>query len=82
MTLSPQHLKMARHTLGLPNRNNKPYRNRYFAPANGEAHKDFIALTKQGLAGNDAIGFCWMTHAGALLALERGEKLCEEDFTA
>lgn len=83
MTLSPLHLKMARHTLGLPNKTRRSCRNRYYAAAGGDAARDFDKIVAQGLAAvepdNGSMRY-YLTRAGAELALERGEELCGEDF--
>jgi hypothetical protein len=85
--MTPEQIELARHALGLPNRNKKSYRNHFVA---GEGHSDFenwrdmvekgFARGKKGsqLTGGDPV--FWLTLAGASLALRRGEKLDPDDF--
>lgn len=83
MGLTEQQRKMMRHMLGLPNARNVSYRNHYFAPPGGPASVDLSVLHKAGLADTEADGgsvFGWLTRKGAELVLERGERLCPEDF--
>lgn len=75
--------RMMRHMLGLPNRKNRSYRNRYFAPPGGPAALDLAELRKAGLAETQADGasiFACLTRAGAEAVLKKGETLCAEDF--
>lgn len=82
--MNPTHLKMARHMLGLPNRTKRSYRNRYFAPPGGSAHKDLQQMEAKGWVVTENEGgrhiFGRLTRVGAEMALERGEALCPEDF--
>lgn len=79
--------KLARHALGLPNNSKRSYRNRYRAPFIGQENVDWCAMHDAGYAvcvpveGDSALGpFFYLTEAGARLALNKGEKLCPEDF--
>lgn len=81
--LTPNQLRLARHALGLPNDRNRSYRNRYYVSPGGPAMRDFMAMQKGGLAvieSDGANAFCYLTRAGAEVALEPGESLCPEDF--
>lgn len=78
---------LARHALGLPNKQRTPYRNHFVA---GPGHSDYgywldlvengDAKRKQGseISGGDDI--FWLTKQGALKALDGREKLDPEDF--
>lgn len=76
---------LARHALGLPNASRKSYRN-YFCT--DPDHPEWMALVAEGLAmmNKRPAGICsgnvffHLTRRGALLALDRGERLCGEDF--
>lgn len=85
--MTPAQITLARHALGLPNRANQTYRNRFCA---GKGHTDYAkwnALVSAGLAtatrgegglgGQDTFS---LTLAGATAALQQGETLCPEDF--
>lgn len=83
--MTPAQIKLARHALGLPNKQDTSYRNRYVT-AEDDAH--WTAMVANGEAkmrpaaslpfGGDAM--FWLTTKGATAALKRGEKLCHEDF--
>lgn len=80
--MTPRQRKLARHALGLPNRNRQTYRNRFLA---GGEHADWRAMEAAGLAEADTTGgagltWFWLTRAGAETALDEGERLCSEDF--
>ncbi|WP_197430415.1 hypothetical protein [Methylobacterium sp. CCH5-D2] len=80
--MTPRQRDLARHALGLPNRNRRSYRNRFLT---GGACPDWRAMEAAGLARSqptDKLGRAWfhLTRAGAEAALERGERLCREDF--
>lgn len=85
--MTPDQIELARHALGLPNREKRSYRNRFVA---GEGHADFRAWEGMVAAG-DAEKRKWsalppteflyrMTPQGASKALQKGERLCPEDF--
>lgn len=75
----------ARHALGLPNKRRQSYRNRFVC---AETDPVWSAMVTAGWAtmrpassvpfGGSAIFY--LTEAGAKLALNKGEKLCLEDF--
>ena len=77
--------ELARHALGLPNRNKTSYRNRYVC---NESHPVWSELVRLGLATmrpahTVPFGGCalfYLTEDGAKLALDKGEKLCREFF--
>lgn len=80
--MTPRQRDLARHALGLPNRNRRSYRNRFLT---GGACPDWRAMEAAGLARSqptDRLGRAWfhLTRAGAEAALDRGERLCREDF--
>lgn len=84
--MTPAQRELARHALGLPNPMRKSYRNRYFAPANGECAEQWKGMVTAGEAEGGtpgrqtAILFFCLTFEGAKLALKPGEHLCFEDF--
>lgn len=85
--MSPEQRKIARHTLGLdnPDAKGRSYRNRYYASA---GHPSWATLHE--MVGNgwmnlddqnlDQHTLFYLTKAGAVLALEHGERLDPEDF--
>lgn len=85
--MTPRHKKLARHALGLDGKLKQTYRNRFFA---GPGHNDFDAwqeMVAEGLAkfrkpdpGYRPDYAFWLTRAGATAALNKGERLCPEDF--
>ncbi len=81
--------ELARHALGLPNRQRKTYRNHYVTSGPGGDHAEWMALVDAGqarrrlghpLAGGDDV--FWLTEQGAQSALNHGERLDREDFPA
>jgi hypothetical protein len=78
---------IARHMLGLPNRQRRSYRNRFCA---GEGHDDYptlLAMMEAGYLGRVAakrmrtVEDMWfLTEEGARRALDKGESLDAEDF--
>lgn len=82
--MTPRQRELARHALGLPNRTMRSYRNR-FSCGEGANHDVWTALVDRGIAGGEPgspLSFFWLTPAGAMAALDRGESLCPEDFPA
>lgn len=80
--------ELARHALGLPNRNNRSNRNRFVTGMGGSDHEHWMALVGAGLAwrrdgntlpfgGDDLFG---LTLDGARAAKRRNEGLCPRDF--
>jgi hypothetical protein len=86
--MTPEQRRLARHALGLPNRFQRSYRNRYLAPATGQAREAWQAMTSAGFAEQGANqgerGLTWfcLTRKGAEAALDEGERLDAEDFPA
>lgn len=86
--MNPSRLDLARHALGLPNRNRVTYRNRFVTPSGNPQHALWMEMVDEGLAvrvdgkrlpfGGDDL-FC-LTPAGANQALAKGEQLDPEDF--
>lgn len=83
MSLTPHQREMARHALGLPNRQKRSFRNRYSVAKGTPKHRAWMDLVHRGyaliLSGVPLDEFT-LTRAGADTALERGESLCPEDF--
>lgn len=86
MTLTPEQRDLARHALGLPNKQRRSYRNHYCGPG-GSALDAWEAMVSAGLAkkragsmltGGDDLYH--LTRAGAEAALDPRESLCPEDF--
>ncbi len=76
--------KLARHALGLPNKKNVSYRNRFYA---GSGHDDMGVINSMildkyiTLTSSDGQSARFeLTIAGAKLALDKGEYLDVEDF--
>lgn len=85
--LTPKQRELARHALGLPNRNRRSYRNRFVCeetePNWSQMIADGYATMRSGatlpFGGNTCF---YLTLAGAKAALDPREKLCDEDFPA
>lgn len=84
-TLTLRHRRLAGHALGLPNRRNVSYRNRFLAPYTPGGDTDrWFQMVELGLAeamppvGN-YIRF-YLTRQGADAALDPGETLDPDDF--
>lgn len=79
--MTPEQKTLARHALGLPNKDKRSYRNRYYT---GPADQCWDAMFAADEAGMEILGsgrrWFWLTHKGARAALEPGESLCPEDF--
>lgn len=83
--LSPDERALARHALGLPNANNRSYRNRFAALPGSEPWHWWNGMCERGLAymnRGSNLDYFGLTEAAATLALELGETLDEEDFYA
>lgn len=85
MELTALERKHARHALGLPNKLRKSYRNRYVVSQSTETGEIWMGMFIKGAAdldpdwpGSNCLFF--LTRKGALAALNKGERLCEEDF--
>lgn len=86
--MTPEQRDLARHALGLPNRNNRSYRNRFVTGPGGADYDHWMAMVDAGFAhrrdgktlpfgGDDLF---WLTTAGAVAAKRRNEGLDKEDF--
>lgn len=84
--LRPAQIELARHALGLPNRNHTSYRNRFVAGGGHYDHGDWLAMTDAGLAERFSTALYggadlfMLTRTGAEAALRPGESLDAEDF--
>lgn len=84
--MTPRQIELARHALGLPNRDRKSHRNRFIAGYGHADYPDWIAMVASG----DAIRFTcqiyggddyfYLTAIGARSVLLPREKLSKEDF--
>ena len=79
--------ELARHALGLPNKQRTSYRNHFCAGAGHSDYPEWVVMVEQGdathrngsdLSGGDDV-FC-LTEKGANSALLPREKLSTEDF--
>ncbi|MET3925582.1 hypothetical protein [Devosia sp. 2618] len=83
--MSPEQVELARHALGLPNRSNKSYRNRFVT---AEDDPNWCEMVRNGEARMrsaktlpfDGDALFWLTIKGATAALKGRETLCPEDF--
>lgn len=83
--MTPEQRELARHALGLPTKSKKSYRNRFVT---AEDDSNWSAMVRDGFATMRAASTLpfggsacfYLTLAGAKLALNKGEKLCKEDF--
>lgn len=83
--MTPRQRELARHSLGLPNKQKKSYRNRFYASKGHKDFPDWTALVSQGLAKRYPCfartdDIFMLTLKGARSALNQGEALCSEDF--
>lgn len=85
--MTPAHIELARHALGLPNSRRTSYRNHFVTGEGCADHDSWTAMVTEGdatrrkgsvLTGGDDL--FRLTHQGAKAALKRGEKLDPEDF--
>lgn len=83
--MTPRQRALARHALGLPNRKNKSYRNRFYIHPHGEDFSNWEDMQMRGEAftadilNNEDHLFC-LTLKGAKIVLEGKEELDTEDF--
>lgn len=79
-------IELARHALGLPNDNNRSFRNHYVAEPSSDAGRlltrsvAFGYCTERPHTLVPAMNVYRLTRAGAELCLLPGESLCPEDF--
>ena len=88
--MTPKQKRLARHALGLPNAQNRSYRNRFIATYVTGDFDDWMAMTRAGFADHAALVTApggrhqtcrfWLTLDGAKASLEAGELLDPEDF--
>jgi len=88
--LTPKQIELARHALGLPNKGNRSYRNRYVSPKTGDDYFSWLDMANVGLARSyghitrehleASTVYFELTLKGASLVLKPKEKLCQEDF--
>lgn len=82
--MTPRHIALARHALGLADGRKQSYRNRFTAHVGAPDHREWTEMSAAGdaVAGgpnDDYEGFS-LTRQGAEKALGPGESLCPEDF--
>ena len=83
--MTPRQIYLARQALGLPNKQNQTYRNRFVAGPGHVDYEEWNAMVAEGFA-QVARNVDWMsgddcfhlTRAGAEPALKRGERLDRE----
>lgn len=85
--MTPTQIELARHALGLPNKRRTSYRNHYCIDPGTIDHANWLAMVAAGEATHEAgrlalggLDVFWLTAAGAMCALQSGEKLDLEDF--
>lgn len=83
--MTPRQLSLARHALGLPNKRDRSYRNRYLIPKDSPDYADWCAMVvndEARVASPHGSALCCfaLTLHGAQLALGPGERLDAEDF--
>lgn len=82
--MTPEQRRLARHALGLPNKGRRSYRNRFICSATTPNGFEWLGMVAKGWAKIDpdprALDFFWLTPAGTLMVLDKGERLDPEDF--
>lgn len=85
--MTPKQIELARHALGLPNRERRSYRNHFVTGEGSDDHPEWVAMVGGGFAkrraGNQLTGgddLFWLTPDGAAAALRHGERLDPKDF--
>lgn len=85
--LTEDQIEIGRHCLGLPNRYNRSYRNRYYTGEGNSAYDDWVKMVETGLAECEKVDcvipkytFFWLTKNGAMRCLKNDESLDPEDF--
>lgn len=85
--MTPRQKELARHALGLDGTRKQSYRNRFFAGPGHDDFEEWCAMVLDGYArgrepdpGHRPDHAFWLTYKGAEAAVERGERLCPEDF--
>ena len=91
--MTPRQRELARHALGLPNAGGRSYRNRFYVGAWSPDFAEWSAMVDAGHAKGEptnkgdplcerAMMFFWLTPAGAIVAINKDERLEPEDFPA
>lgn len=83
--VTPEQIELARHALGLPNKRNLSYRNRYYASEGNPNHIHWCDMVAAGLARGKVEGrttLFWLMAAGAIAAIKKREALDPEDLPA
>lgn len=78
--MTPRHIELARHALGLTGERTRSYRNRFVA---GKGHADFadwMVMVLEGNAKRLSGNMFSLTLVGARRALRNSESLDSEDF--
>lgn len=82
--MTPSQRKMARNALGLDGECKRSYRNRFFVSNDSPREDEWNELCRRGLAerekGGGRLVHFYLTHEGAIEALDPGEILDPEDF--
>lgn len=84
--MNNQQRELARHALGLPNRDRESYRNHYCAEPGGDGYQDWLDMARAGLARKRTRGIdvgldtFHLTLRGAILAIDPGEDISQEDM--
>ena len=85
--MTPEQIELARHALGLPNKQRRSYRNRFVTGPGGTDYLHWMQMVTDGRArrraGSPLTGgddYFWLTTGGACEALLPGERLDQEDF--
>jgi hypothetical protein len=84
--MTPEQIRLARHALGLPNRDKRSFRNRSYAARGTPEFKAWVDLEDRGLAKRHdvqafSIGFA-LTEAGARRSIDPVESLDRKNFPA
>ncbi len=88
-SMNATQVDLARHALGLPNKRRQSYRNHFVCGPGHSDHDNWAIMAANGFArrragnalscGEDVF---WLTSAGAIAAIKKGERLDQEDFPA
>lgn len=79
--MTPRQIDLARHALGLPNDQQRSYRNRFWAGPGHTDYPEWEKMVARGVAAkNQTVPGFHLTKTGAEQVLEPGESLDPEDF--
>lgn len=86
--MTPMQRQLARHALGLPNKDQRSYRNRYIAVPGTreyESWREMVEAKEAVMHTGEEMGlgnadYFRLRHMAALSALDTGESLDREDF--